>query len=147
MRKAAVADGPGELGAWRTLGEATQLGDFDVDRARQAYDKAAGLWYEVVASCLTTAEELARESKGPPSARRPTQVDPIRKRVEAAMEVVDQWVTIRRHRTETWHDAGVWSGVARAMRRITAINPAHVFAPPPPPVAHPAPVGADSWEQ
>ena len=43
LRKATVADDSEELGSWRTLGEVTQLGDFGVDRARRAYDKAAGL--------------------------------------------------------------------------------------------------------
>ena len=61
-------------------------------------------------------------------------------------EMFVQWVTIRRHRTKTWHDGGVWNGLARAMRRITTINSAHMFSPPPPLVAHPVPIiRADSW--
>ena len=49
LGRATIADDSEELNTWRTLGEVSQLGDFDVDRARQAYDTAAGAWYEAMA--------------------------------------------------------------------------------------------------
>ena len=148
LRQVTMHDCPEVAEALRHLFRSTMTGPINATTAREAYCESSSVWYKPLAHALTLAEGSARHADfDRPPGRRHCAKPPEMLQIEAAMSIIDHWAEVMPHPIGTWHNDNVWQCVSRSLIHITALNAAHGFGPPTPPVHRDPPADGPTWHE